>query len=80
MPKPLVATAMVVGAFALGAPLTGCEGLIGGGVGVAGTAGGYEYHLNQEKQRVENDYKAGKIQKQEYDTRLDQIRRDSLLQ
>jgi hypothetical protein len=80
MPKPLVVTAMIVGAVALAGPLTGCEALIGGGVGAAGSAGGYEYHLNQEKQRVENDYKAGKIQKQEYDTRLDQIRRDSLLQ
>jgi hypothetical protein len=80
MQKPLVVTAMIAGAILLAAPLTGCEGLVGGGVGVAGTAGGYEYHLNQEKQRVENDYKAGKIQKQEYDTRLDQIRRDSIIQ
>ncbi len=47
--------------------------------GAAVGAGGYEYHLNKERQRVENDYKQGRIDKKEYDIRIDQINRDSIL-
>lgn len=51
-------------------------GVIGG---AAVGAGGYEYHFNNEKKQIEADYKAGKIDKKEYDIRLDQINRDSIL-
>jgi len=47
--------------------------------GAAAGAGGYEYHLNKERQRVENDYREGRIDKKEYDIRIDQINRDSIL-
>ena len=42
--------------------------------------GGYEYHLKRQKDRVEADYKARKIDQTEYEIRKDQISRDSLLQ
>ncbi len=59
--------------------LTGCtERWASTGLGAAG-AGGYEYHINNEMDRVEQDYKDGKIDKMEYDIRIDQIKRDSLL-
>ena len=46
--------------------------------GVAG-AGGYEYHLDRQMKQVEQDYKDGKISKEEYQIRKDQIKRDSLI-
>lgn len=46
--------------------------------GAAAGAGGYEYHLNRQRDRVEQDYKDGKINKTEYDIRIDQIKRDSV--
>lgn len=65
--------------------LSGCESrggsaLLGGAAGAAAGAGGYEYHLKRQRERVEQDYKAGTIEKREYDIRMDQIRRDSLVQ
>jgi hypothetical protein len=65
--------------------LAGCEtrggtALLGGAAGAAAGAGGYEYHLNRQKTRVEEDYKQGRIDQREYEIRLDQIRRDSMIQ
>jgi hypothetical protein len=76
---------LVVGAVLAVFALAGCESrggsaLLGGGVGAAAGAGGYEYHLNQEKQRVQQDQKDGKISAEEARIRLDQISRDSFLQ
>ena len=48
--------------------------------GAAAGAGGYEYHLKNQKERVEQDFKDGKIDQKERDIRIDQIRRDSLFQ
>jgi hypothetical protein len=64
--------------------LTGCSsvgtGILGGVVGAGAAGGGYEYHLKRQKDRVEADFKAGKIDQKEYEIRKDQIARDSLLQ
>ena len=54
--------------------------MLGGAVGAAAGAGGYEFHLNQQKNIVEQDYKDGKIDKREYDIRIDQLKRDSFIQ
>ncbi len=65
--------------------LTAC-GSTGGNVGLgvlggaAASAGGYELHLNNQKEQVEEDFKDGKIDENERDIRLSQIKRDSLLQ
>ena len=60
--------------------LGGCAALVGGTVGAGGTAGGYEIHLSNQRERVQKDYDEGRIGKEEYDIRIDQIRRDSALQ
>jgi hypothetical protein len=65
--------------------LAGCSssvgsGILGGVVGAGAAGGGYELHLKKQKDRVEEDYKAGRIDKREYEIRKDQISRDSLLQ
>jgi len=58
---------------------SGSAGLGALGGAVAG-AGGYEYHLNNQKKNVEADLKSGKIDQKEHDIRIDQIKKDSLLQ
>jgi len=74
---------VVVGIALLG--LTGC-GSTGGNLGLgalggaAAGAGGYEFHLKNQKDRVEQDLKDGKIDQKERDIRIDQINRDSFLQ
>lgn len=52
---------------------------MGGVLGAGAAGGGYEYHLKRQKDRVEEDFKAGKIDQKEHEIRKDQIRRDSLL-
>lgn len=59
---------------------SGCAFLAGGAVGAGGTAGGYEVHLDSERDRVEEAYREGRMSKEEYDIRIDQIRRDSAVQ
>ncbi len=76
--------AVVIACLVLLTDLTGCSsvgsGLLGGMLGVGAAGGGYEYHLKRQKDRVEADFKAGKIDQKEYEIRKDQIMRDSLLQ
>lgn len=75
--KKIATVAVLVGSlFAV----SGCAYLVGGAVGAGGTAGGYEVHLSNERDRVQDLYDAGKIDKREYDIRMDQIRRDSAVQ
>jgi len=63
--------------------LFGCESKWGtAGLGAAGGAaasvGGYEYHAKREMERIENEFKDGKIDQREYEIRKDQVQRDSL--
>ena len=60
--------------------LTGCSSKAGtaslGAVGGAAAGGGvYEYRLNEARQRIESDYKAGKMDEKEYKARLDEVQR-----
>jgi hypothetical protein len=59
--------------------LTGCKFLGGAATGVAGTGAGYEYNARMQMERLEDDYKAGKIDKEEYEIRKDQIERGSVV-
>jgi hypothetical protein len=63
--------------------IAGCSpvggGLLGGVLGAGAAGGGYEYNLKRQKDRVEEDFKGGKIDQKEYEIRKDQILRDSLL-
>ena len=56
------------------------SGLLGSVLGAGAADGSYEYHLKRPKDRVEADFKAGKIDQKEYEIRKDQISRDSFLQ
>ena len=78
--NPMVPT-LVAAMLLLGAcESRGGSALLGGAAGAAAGAGGYEYHLDQQKEKVEQDYEEGRIDQREYEIRKDQIRRDSLIQ
>ena len=55
---------------------SGCSGAFWGGAasGVAGTGAGYEYNAHKQLERIESDYQAGRITKEEYNIRKDQIK------
>ena len=62
--------------------LTGCSGQFWGGTaaGGVGAAGAYEYSAKRQMDKLDEDLKAGRITKEEYNIRKDQIRRGSVLQ
>ncbi len=63
-----------------GCSSSGGSAALGALGGAAVGAGGYEYHLKTQKDRIDEDLKDGKIDQKEHDIRKDQIERDSLLQ
>lgn len=75
-PAVLVVAALILGAC----DSRGGSALLGGAAGAAAGAGGYELHLNKQKNIVEESFNEGRIDRREYEIRLDQIRRDSLVQ
>lgn len=75
----------IIAAIAVLVPLAlaGCSSKTGsaglGALGGAAAGGGaYEYRLNQEMQRIEDDLEAKKIDQKEYEIRKDQIQRLSV--
>ena len=75
-------SSMVIGAVCLAA--IGCSSefwkgsATGTAVGVAGAGAGYELRARQQLQRLEDDYRAGRITPQEYEIRKDQIQKGSV--
>jgi outer membrane murein-binding lipoprotein Lpp len=64
--------------------VAGCSSKAGtaglGAIGGAAAGGGaYEYRLHREMQRIEDDYKAKKIDQKEYEIRKDEIQRMQLI-
>jgi hypothetical protein len=80
MPKVITATMFAVLIAVSGCESSGGSAVLGGVAGAAAGAGGYEFHLNRQKNIVEQDFKDAKIDRREYDIRIDQIKRDSLIQ
>lgn len=60
----------------------GCSKSFYGGaaVGAAGAGAAYEYQAHRAIEEVEKDYKDGKISKEEYERRKEEIRNRSLTQ
>ena len=77
--KGLIAMMIVAAFLALGQ--TGCSGRFLGGAaaGAVGTGAAYEISAKRQMDRLEEDYKAGRITKQEYEVRKDQIRKGSII-
>ena len=75
--RGLMAAPVVLAVILCGGLTSGCVALaLGAGAG----AGGYEAHQASEMDKLEQDYKAGKISKSDYEARKDQIDRSSVFQ
>lgn len=57
-------------------PMSGCAVFAGAAAG----AGGYEAHQASEMNELEGDYEAGRISREEYEARKDQIEDSSIMQ
>jgi len=58
---------------------SGCMFLGGAAVGALGTSAGYEYNAHSKMNQLEDDYKAERISRKEYEARKSQIEKGSIL-
>ncbi|HBA89004.1 MAG TPA: hypothetical protein DCZ75_13790 [Geobacter sp.] len=79
MKKILLLVSMLL--FVMAAGCASREGsAVGGALGGAAVgAGAYEYSAHRQLQQLESDYKAGRIDKKEYQIRKNQIEKGSIL-
>jgi len=65
----------------LGAGQYGCSGKFWGGaaVGAAGAGAAYEIQNKRQMDKLEEDYKNGKISREEYESRKKQIEKGSII-
>lgn len=80
MKRLLILTALIAVGLVSGCSSRGGSAAGGALGGAAIGAGAYEYSAHRQMQDLDADYKAGRITKQEYDIRKDQIKKGSLLQ
>lgn len=68
-----------LGLFSAG--LYGCSGAFWGGAaaGAVGTGAGYEIQNKRQMDQLNEDYKNGKISKEEYESRKKQIEKGSII-
>lgn len=59
----------------------GCSPAFWGGaaVGALGTGGGYEYNSKRQMDKLDDDRKAGRISREEYEDRKKQIEKGSII-
>jgi hypothetical protein len=57
----------------------GCEFIGGAAVGAGATGAGYEYNAYRQMQKLEEDYKAERISRREYEERKKQIEAGSII-
>jgi hypothetical protein len=63
----------------MGLGQSGCAFLGGAAVGALGTSAGYEINAHSKMNQVEDDYKAERISRREYEARKSQIEKGSIL-
>ena len=75
--KNIIYAILLTGALAQ----AGCSPEFWGGaaVGALGAGGGYEYNSKRQMDRLEDDYRAGRIGREEYQDRKKQVERGSLI-
>lgn len=70
----------VITLFSLTIILSGCGPFWrGAGVGVVGTGAAYEINVKRQLDKLNRDYESGRISKEEYDIRTDQIKKGSIV-
>jgi hypothetical protein len=72
-------TLMLVLVLMIGLGQSGCAFLGGAAVGAGATGAAYEYQAYSQMQKLEEDYKAERISRKEYESRKAQIEKGSIL-
>jgi hypothetical protein len=70
---------MLVLVLLMGLGQSGCMFLGGAAVGALGTSAGYEINAKSKMDQLEDDYKAEKISRREYEARKSQIEKGSII-
>ena len=70
---------MLVLVMLVGLGQSGCAFLGGAAVGAGATGGAYEYNAYRQMQQLEEDYKAERISRAEYEKRKKQIEAGSII-
>jgi len=70
---------MLVLVLLAGLGQSGCAFLGGAALGAAGTGAAYEYNAHSQMSKLEDEYKAEKISRKEYETRKAQIEKGSII-
>ena len=74
MKKLMLALVLMVGVGQ-----SGCAFLGGAAVGALGTSAGYEINAHSKMNQLEDDYKAERISRREYEARKSQLEKGSIL-
>jgi hypothetical protein len=74
MKKLMLALVLMVGVGQ-----SGCAFLGGAAVGALGTSAGYEINANSQMNKLEDDYRAERISRREYEARKSQIEKGSII-
>jgi hypothetical protein len=70
---------MLVLVVVMGLSQWGCEFIGGAAVGAGAAGAGYEYQAYRQMNQLEEDYKAERISRKEYEARKAQIEKGSIL-
>ena len=71
---------LIMATLSFAAFLTGCNKSFWGGAatGAVGAGAGYELRARQQAEKLEEDYEAGRISKEQYEERREQLERQSI--
>ncbi len=70
---------LLLAVLLIGASQSGCAFLGGAALGTLATGSGYEINAHSQTDKLENDYKAERISRAEYESRKSQIEKGSVL-
>jgi osmotically-inducible protein OsmY len=70
---------MLVSVLVMALGQSGCAFLGGAAVGAVGTSAAYEINAHSQMSKLEDDYKAERISRREYDSRKSQIEKGSII-
>ena len=70
---------MLLFVFMIALGQSGCAFLGGAALGALGTSAGYEINAKSKMDQLEDDYKAERISRKEYETRKSQLEKGSIV-
>ena len=70
---------LLLGVLLIGVSQSGCAFLGGAALGALGTSAGYEINAKSKMDQLEDDYKAERISRAEYQSRKSQLEKGSII-